>query len=38
MGQSLVSIITPVLHRVQAMRACHASVASWTYRPIEQII
>jgi glycosyltransferase involved in cell wall biosynthesis len=38
MGRPLVSIITPVLNRVETMRACLASVANQTYRPIEQIV
>jgi hypothetical protein len=38
MGRPLVSIITPVLNRVETMRTCLASVASQTYQPIEHIV
>jgi glycosyltransferase involved in cell wall biosynthesis len=38
MGDSLVSIITPVLNRVETMSACLASIARQTYRPIEHIV
>ena len=38
MGRPLVSIITPVLNRVETMKACLASVASQTYQPIEHIV
>lgn len=31
MGRPLVSIITPVLNRIETMRTCVASVASQTY-------
>ncbi len=34
----LVSIITPVLNRVETMRTCLASVARQTYQPIEHIV
>jgi glycosyltransferase involved in cell wall biosynthesis len=38
MGGPLVSIITPVLNRVETMGACLASIARQTYRPIEHIV
>jgi glycosyltransferase involved in cell wall biosynthesis len=38
MGRPLVTIITPVLNRVETMKACLASVASQTYQPIEHIV
>ena len=38
MGDSLVSIITPVLNRVETMGACLASVTRQTYRQIEHIV
>jgi glycosyltransferase involved in cell wall biosynthesis len=38
MGDSLVSVITPVLNRVETMGACLASRARQTYRPIEHIV
>ena len=38
MEDSLVSIITPVLNRVDTMGACLASVTRQTYRPIEHIV
>ena len=38
MARPLVSIVTPVLDRVDTMTACFASVASQTYRPIEHIV
>jgi GT2 family glycosyltransferase len=38
MGESLVSIITPVLNRVEMMGDCLASIARQTYRPIEHIV
>jgi Glycosyl transferase family 2 len=38
MGDPLVSIITPVLNRVETMGACLASIARQTYRPIEHIV
>jgi glycosyltransferase involved in cell wall biosynthesis len=38
MGDPLVSIITPVLNRVETIGACLASVARQTYRPIEHIV
>ena len=38
MGRSLVSIITPVLNRVETIRTCLASVERQTYRPIEHIV
>lgn len=34
----LVSIITPVLNRVETMRTCLASVEAQSYRPIEHIV
>lgn len=38
MGRPLVSIITPVLNRVETMSACLTSVASQTYQRIEHIV
>jgi Glycosyl transferase family 2 len=38
MGDPLVSIITPVLNRVETMGVCLASVTRQTYRPIEHIV
>jgi len=38
MRRPLVSIITPVLDRVETMRSCLASVASQTYESIEHIV
>jgi glycosyltransferase involved in cell wall biosynthesis len=38
MGDPLVSIINPVLNRVETMGACLASIARQTYRPIEHIV
>jgi glycosyltransferase involved in cell wall biosynthesis len=38
MGDPLVSIITPVLNRVETMGASLASIARQTYRPIEHIV
>jgi glycosyltransferase involved in cell wall biosynthesis len=38
MGDPLVSIITPVLNRVETMGACIASIARQTYGPIEHIV
>jgi GT2 family glycosyltransferase len=38
MGDPLVSIITPVLNRVETMGACLASIARQTYRPIEHVV
>ena len=38
MGRPLVSIVTPVLDRVETIGACLASVASQTYQPIEHIV
>ena len=38
MGDPLVSIITPVLNRVETMGACLASVTRQTYRSIEHIV
>lgn len=38
MRRPLVSIITPVVNRVDAMRTCLASVARQTYEPIEHIV
>ncbi len=38
MGPPLVSIITPVLDRAEALSTCLASVASQTYQPIEHIV
>jgi glycosyltransferase len=37
-GNPLVSVITPVLNRVETMGACIASIARQTYRPIEHIV
>jgi glycosyltransferase involved in cell wall biosynthesis len=37
-GRPLVSIVTPVLNRVETIGACLASVAEQTYQPIEQIV
>jgi Glycosyl transferase family 2 len=38
MGDPLVSIITPVLNRVETIGACLASIARQTYRSIEHIV
>jgi glycosyltransferase involved in cell wall biosynthesis len=38
MGLPLVTTITPVLNRVETMKACLAPVASQTYQPIEDIV
>jgi glycosyltransferase involved in cell wall biosynthesis len=38
MGRPLVSIITPVLNRVDTIEACIASVANQSYQPIEHIV
>jgi Glycosyl transferase family 2 len=38
MRRPLVSIITPVINRVEALRICLASVAGQTYQPIEHIV
>ena len=38
MARPLVSIITPVLNRVETMRLCLDSVAGQTYQPIEHIV
>lgn len=37
-GRPLVSIVTPVLNRVEMIGACLASVAEQSYQPIEQIV
>jgi glycosyltransferase involved in cell wall biosynthesis len=37
-NRPLVSVVTPVLNRAEAMAACLASVTRQTYRPIEHIV